>query len=296
MKEFIVSLLLGISSCVAPKPFVFVNEELRDEAAAASQSAGFKPGYIIYQYALDAQDDGVFDGLENPIFQGVISEIPSGFEGPIVIDWEGNSIEKVDHVDADVTAQFMIPLRYLKEKFPKAAVGYYAFPRSRYYQRDGWEADFKKYSVILSEATGWFPSIYDFYYEGQNGAHLDAYDIDYVKFNIQKTLQNKRPGVRIYPYVWHRLHECCTDRAGEYVGDQPFYNHVHAAVEESFGDVKIDGIIWWGADYYMLRTASPGSLGERVLKRECGEDKSLWESCLKSIHIRSIEQLKRIKP
>lgn len=298
MKKFLLALATLLASYVGWKQFqpptrVYINEELSPENLALAQSLKMKPAYIAYEWTLDRDNDGIWDGPQQA--DEWLASVPTNAE-MITLDWESNAIELVKHGDSAQIAEWLKALNYLKSKRPAAKFGFYDIPSTRYYTRDGsWDVEASNYKPIVDAVDILMPSLYDFYPDTTTANHTEQEDLDFVKWNIEKTLAlSDKP---TYLYVWHRFHSNgYSDDHSTVIPAQEFINFVQTAANTSVNGKKIKGIIWWGSDLGFFQPWGQGPATDKLLTGECGLNKDVWPLCINNLHQFVIqEELNKIK-
>lgn len=258
------SLCLLLSGCAVSQPidplppvskpiYLGVNQSVDPKVEALFPLYHAEKSMILYQGALDANNDGIFDGKAN--LEIAMEEVPLTYTGPLALDWEGKAgtdlyvkpLESKEFLQA--VEQFILALKAAKELRPLAKIGFYGLPYGTYWmeEREGMEKRLNAMDPIHQEMQAFFPSLYEAYKVPEEWS-MEA-DMEQVKYNITAALLHAH-GKPIYAYIATRYLTCCGSHLYHLIHEDEMNQHIDAAfVPEVKGD-KIDGIIWWGADQY----------------------------------------------
>lgn len=273
---------------VTDKPTrVYITEDLSPDNLKHAESLGYKKAYIVYEWTIDRDHDGVFDCLPTAHpeqCEQFLADVPKDQEILLTIDWEGKSIGDVRNGNQAAISQWILAFKYFKSALPKAKIGYYGIPMDRYYHRDidAWKAEAKNYSTILQLVDFYAPSYYDFYPDASTPGHAEKDDLDYVQWNMERVLE--LPKKDIYVYVWHRYHtNGKTEEFMNVIPRQEWLSFVNKATTTKLLGRGATGIIWWGYDLGFF-TYAKNPHTETLLTGECGADQAFWPSCINFLH------------
>jgi hypothetical protein len=209
---------------------------------------------ILYQEAVDANNDGIFDGEEHLAVALKNYNVPSDYNGIIVMDWEGKAgtflytAPLESRAFASAVAQFFIAVKTAKKLRPNAVWGFYGIPSGTYWEMgEVWEKRLDAMKAIHDAVDAFFPSLYQAYQTPQEWTQEQ--DNNQVAYNIIQALKRAN-GKPVYPYIGTRYYTCCGLRHNHLVEEKNLHNHIAAAFLPQWNGDKIDGIIWWGADQY----------------------------------------------
>ena len=242
------------------------------------RSFGAERGVIIGIF--DKDSNGQVDDLR--LFaEHFTKTVPPHFTGVVALDWEGTILEWVskppesDNFQRAVSnlAQLLITAKRLR---PKAQIGYYGLPLREYWERnESWRERSLALTYVLRHADWVGPSIYHLYKTGEQqpaeSVHRYAVEIVNLALEVAK-LAGDKP---VYPFIHHRYHPNARQFAMKLVTDDEFRANLDAILEAEHGGKGIDGVIWWGADSYFLRTGKLQTGGdareslERIHKHYC---------------------------
>lgn len=296
------SATLGYQIIKPKQPKILTSIELSDKTQNYAETNKFEKSYIAYEWTLDRNHNGIFDcvGDKKPenCDQFLIS-VPTDKEIVLTLDWESEIVESVKAGKKEAIEQFKIAFYYFKYKRPKAKIGYYGIPETRYYQRDidSWNKSAALYAPILEMVDLYFPSLYDFYPDRSTPGHSEADDLTFVKWNIERALSI--PSKPVYVFIWHRFHSNGgPDTNSTLIPATEMLNFAQAATVKLHGR-QIYGFIWWGSDFYIKTQAQktppePASL--QIMQSECSSNQNAWTDCIDNYHRFYIDEvLKKLK-
>ncbi len=259
------SLLLGVYTLHQPvqtdwKPEIYNGIKWTEpnqgkETIAYAKSQGITRVPLAYHGGVDTNASGKISQENIEQFsQWVNRNIPLGYEGPVVLDYEAPwwtelrapTISKSRlHEICDVYRE---GLRIAKSLRPSAQWGYWGLPSVRHTTQD-WLHQGLSISPILNDSNAIYPEVYDC------NKNVTAYSKvqDHIETALKQT-GGKRP---VYVFVSPRYCGENKDRS-QFVPDDDFLHHVNAALQASWtspeGDVyKVQGLILWDAYGYTSR-------------------------------------------
>lgn len=292
--------IFGYQALIPKRPAIFINEELSAENTAYATSKGFEVAYIVYEWTIDRNNDGIFDcvdGKKPENCDQFLATVPKNKNIIITLDWENHGMADAMAGKETALNQIKMAFHYFKTMRPNAKIGFYGIPQTRYYNRsvDAWNKEAALYAPILEMVDLYMPSLYDFYPDGTVINHSEQDDLAFVKWNVERTLS--LPAKPVYVYIWHRYHSNgLGDEHSTLIPAQEFNNFANAASGVRLSGRKIAGFIWWGADLGMLQPWGAGKATDIILTAECSPNRDVWAECLNNIHRFVIdEQLMKLK-
>lgn len=237
-----------------PSSFKFyVNENLYPQVEAMLPQHGAERSIILGQAVMDLNDDAIFDGTASMQFY-LDFLVPMDFDGPLCLDWEGLAAAYLtgpsDQLRSQTVQQFVLALEACKQLRPNAQVGMYGLPINEYFNHGpSWLAREQQFAPIYEASDCIFPSVYDFYKDGEWDGHDAERDATYVREVVEMAMR-MGAGKPVYPYVWRRWHTANAVWGMQLIPESEFKPHVAAILEADYNGDKADGVVWWGADLY----------------------------------------------
>ncbi len=146
---------------------------------------------------------------------------------------------------------------------PRAIIGFYSLPNTRYYGRKSrkWKQELAAVRPVLAHSDALFPSIYDYYFSSNEDPAAEttaAADEAYVRDNVRRALRaaGSKP---VYPYVWGRYHDSNRVYGLQAIPRAEFRGHLEAASSARVEGHGIAGFVWWGSDTYFFPNRSANS-------------------------------------
>ncbi len=218
-------------------------------------------GVNITSYAIDRNHDGYLDSRKY-FTEEFSKRIQPDFNGIVSLDWEATIFDWLRQ-DPE-SPEFQCAVRNLTELLvlakrlrPQARIGYYGIPPREYWKRDDdWRKRSRALAGLLRHADWVGPSIYHLYKSGSQQAPEQS--LAYAVENVQLALEIAQAAGNKPVYVWvhHRYHGSNKEFGGQPVDDDDFTANIKAIAQTEFNGKRIDGFIWWGADYSRLKRQS----------------------------------------
>lgn len=151
---------------------------------------------------------------------------------------------------------FVNSIKYCKSKRPNVQWGHYGMPRTTF--EDPHVLPSNKYLGSIYEASDvLFPSLYLF----KDDQAID-YNVsfDYLNKNTKEAIkigkQYKKP---VVGFVMHRFHN--SDKRLQFLAmtDEYWARYLNSVLKIKYGNKRLDGIAWWGADTYFYTSKEEGS-------------------------------------
>jgi hypothetical protein len=153
---------------------------------------------------------------------------------------------------------------------PLAQFGYYGLPMSSFIRDENWVNSQLALQPIYDQSDILFPSVYDFYASGQAYASVTD-DLSRVRGTVEMALRVSN-GKPVYPYIAARYHESNAQYGMYLIPGDEFKQHVAEVFASRYGDRRVAGVVWWGADRYYLwlsRQEFPAWHPLRALSLQC---------------------------
>ncbi|MBL1219835.1 hypothetical protein JET18_03245 [Chryseobacterium sp. L7] len=151
---------------------------------------------------------------------------------------------------------FVNSIKYCKSKRPNVQWGHYGMPRTTF--EDPKILSSNKYLGPIYEASDvLFPSLYLF----KDDQAVDyQVNFDYLNENTIEAIkigkQYKKP---VIGFVMHRFHN--SDKRLQFLAmsDEFWARYLNSVLKIKYGNKRLDGITWWGADTYFYTSKAEGS-------------------------------------
>lgn len=288
-------LLLLLTSCASQT--VIRTEDVSQPNAQYAASLGMQTAHVFYGWTLNRDEDLKWDGPDRFLVDAESRGLKPDYTGHIVLDVEGYMEEQLMKGSVPARDEMLAMLRFVQRTYPWAKVGFYGVPVTDYYSSDKSRAvlDAKQaaYEPLIREVTAFYPSLYQ-YFDVSEGPTIKADNLEYLRFNVRNVLSIRGAGSQpVFVFTWRRFHPCCTPKAGELIPQEDFKEQLRVILDTTLNDKRVDGLMWWGADYYDLRTV--GNTYAPFVK-ECGSDRSLWLQCIDAQHKQTIDLYHSIMP
>ncbi len=232
-----------------PRPKTFVSMQTSPAVQALYPQHHAVASFTVPADAWDADGDGIYD--DDTHFQFRLKQmIPSDYEGPVALNWEGPMLEALSDPDskehAASLAQFILVIQKAKKFRPNAKYGFVGLPVGRYFDRDEtWYAQAEATQPIFDESQCLFPLAYD---GAKDGATNDPdMDLEVTTDCVSLALRHAA-GKPVYPYIHHRWATSDPQWGFRLIPKEEFMANIGAVFAADFEGDKPDGIVWWGAD------------------------------------------------
>lgn len=236
----------------APAGGVTIYSNLGEPASIKARWSewGVKPAYIMYQDSIDPKKTNTWSA-KDLTFRWLGQNVPKDFDGPLCLDWEADVLEILprgpenNHQWRPVVDEMVKLLKYVQQERPKAKVGFYGLPSSKYWNQNQAYIDRQlALREIYEASTALFPSAYDHYGE--------APERDRKAFTtVMELALQCAQGKPVYVYTWHRYHLDETNPwAFKLIPGDEYEDHLKTLLRAQWKGDRIDGLITWGAERY----------------------------------------------
>lgn len=212
--------------------------------------------YFVNGGYIDANDDRKFD---KEIFIKNLNKVAPNpnASGTGVLNWEGSALKTLDKSKASdpsfkaVEKEYLEVIKTAQKLRPNIKWGIYGLPFRDYWNRnEKWKANNDKLKNILKAADVIFPSVYDFYENG-NKSVAKVKDSLYVDENVKSALRyGKQFNKPVIPFYWHRYHNSNKRVGMQTIPWIEFKEQIIAGISAKYQGKHIDGIVWWSSDKY----------------------------------------------
>ncbi len=231
-----------------------------------------RKAYVMYQSDIDPKRTNRWTA-KDLTYRWLGKNVPEDFDGPICLDWENDVLEILSKGPENnpewqpVVTEMVQLLQFVKSKRPKAKIGYYALPQTKYWNQDQVYQDrMLALHPIYKESTALFPSAYDFY--GENPERDKA-----AFATIMRLALRCADGKPVYPFVWHRYHDSTPQWGFKRIPGDEFVDHVRNLVHTEYNSDRIDGIMAWGQERYWYTSSHQRNADGAFLKTGTGWDR-----------------------
>jgi len=259
-------ILLAINlNCYAQQSVYFCPEFNNKEQAEFLLKNNVPLVTIIYQDQIISDKTGKLD--RNNLYKAINKLIPDkNATGIGVLDWEGkqllimlNEINFTDNEYLTTIYNYTEAINYAKLLRPKMKWGLYNYNTSSYPKVKLRNRKIVEKTIpLLKELDFLAPSMYlQDKRSTKNQKMIEEFVDSNISFSIELGLNLKKP---VYVFVWNRYHN--VKAINDLIEEKNFSWYVDRIMNFTYNNKKIDGIIWWNCENYLLKTKANFAIKE----------------------------------
>ncbi|GAB6194395.1 hypothetical protein [Desulfocastanea catecholica] len=241
--------LLFVNDVFSEEPKLYVSFAYSKNIENFIITKGFTFIPVIYPRNIDANNDGK---LDQEIFLNYIQSTLNNYDGPVVLDWEGEACNSLLNYSQSsekyeqAILEFLKPIEIIKKTLThEILIGYYGLPSKKNSLLHKTIEETKRLANIYEDIDIFYPSLY------LNNDYLFAdKSIEIIKKHLYNTLEIGCGNKNIYVFITHRWHPNSRFSPNKLVPLSIFEKYIKMISQTNYDGCHIDGLIWWGADEY----------------------------------------------